>query len=199
MYLANHHAAFAYQGTLTILAFITLTQTFIRTSPYAHLLPSISTLPLHPITFVRDTISVIGLHIDYTTQKTNESREQKILDAQKRRLYRRAHGMEDLNAAEDQGIDVRGLVPWDDGLTNKERESGGRAVVVTGRDVIEMGGQVGDDVNEFARRLKTQKETAASGGEREEAGESTSPGEEVQQQPEQQRQKRKRKIWLGIW
>ncbi|KIX97287.1 uncharacterized protein Z520_06739 [Fonsecaea multimorphosa CBS 102226] len=151
-------------GTLTILAFITFTQSFMRTSPYAHLIPPISSLPLHPITYIRETLSVLRLHIDYETAKTNESRQQKILDAQKRRLYRRAHGLEDLNADEDQGIDVRGLVPWDDGLTAKERAQGGREMVLTGRDMVALGGAVPGstsgtqgDVDEFARRLETEQ------------------------------------------
>ncbi|KIW26025.1 uncharacterized protein PV07_09154 [Cladophialophora immunda] len=149
-------------GTLTILACITFTQSFMRTSPYAHLIPPISSLPLHPINYIRETLSVLRLHVDYETAKTNESRQQKILDAQKRRLYRRAHGLEDLNADEDQGIDVRGLVPWDDGLTAKEREKGGRDMVLTGRDMIALGGVPGkagaqEDVDEFARRLETEQ------------------------------------------
>ncbi|KAI1612875.1 hypothetical protein EDD36DRAFT_248007 [Exophiala viscosa] len=178
-------------GTLTILAFITLTQTFLKTSPYAHLMPPVSSLPFHPITYVKESLSVIKLHIDYTTAQTNESRQQKIRDAQKRRLYRRAHGMEDLNAEEEQGIDVRGLVPWDDGLTVKEREAGGRDMPITGRDVIAGGGKVGDDVTEFARRMKQRQ--SEKGKEEVEA--------EVQQtetQPPPQ-EKRKRKLWLGIW
>ncbi|KAK5207112.1 hypothetical protein LTR47_008725 [Exophiala xenobiotica] len=172
-------------GTLTLLAVITLSQTFLKTSPYAHLIPPISSLPFHPITYIRESLSVIKLHIDYTTAQANESRQQKILDAQKRRLYRRAHGMEDLNAAEEQGIDVRGLVPWDDGLTNAERERGGREEVMTGLKVVEMGGQVGDDVNEFARRLKEKREKGEEGGEE---------IEQVQREPP-----KKRKLWLGIW
>ncbi|EXJ70891.1 uncharacterized protein A1O5_05883 [Cladophialophora psammophila CBS 110553] len=148
-------------GTLTILACITFTQSFMRTSPYAHLVPPVSSFPLHPINYIRETLSVLRLHVDYETAKTNESRQQKILDAQKRRLYRRAHGLEDLNAEEDQGIDVRGLVPWDDGLTAKEREKGGREMVLTGRDVVALGGVPGngglEDVDEFARKMETEQ------------------------------------------
>lgn len=132
---------------------------------------------------------MIKLHIDYTTAQANESRQQKILDAQKRRLYRRAHGMEDLNAEEEQGIDVRGLVPWDDGLTVKERGAGGRDMPITGRDVIAAGGKIGDDVTEFARRMKQRQM-----GEGKEEVE-----EEVQQPQSPPQEKRKRKLWLGIW
>lgn len=177
------------QGTLTILAVVTLTQSFVKTSPYAHLLPPVSSLAFHPVTYVREALSVVRLHIEYTTQRTNDSRQQKILDAQKRRLYRRAHGMEDLDAEEEQGIDVRGLVEWDDGLTKKERAAGGRDVVMTGRDVVALGGQVGDDIGDFARRRREELSQ-------------TEPEAEVEAdaaalvQPEQ---KRKRKMWLGIW
>jgi len=103
--------------------------------------------------------------------------------------------MEDLNAEEDQGIDVRGLVPWDDGLTNKERGRGGREEVVRGSDVVAMGGKMGEDVDEFAKRRKdAQSQTDAAASEQGAvASEEPAP---ASQQPEQ---RRKRKLWLGIW
>ncbi len=171
-----------------------MTQTFVKTSPYAHLLPPLSSFALHPITSIRDALSVVRLHIDYTTQQTNESRQQKILDAQKRRLYRRAHGLEDLDAAEEQGIDVRGLVPWDDGLTNRERAQGGRRDErLTGADVLAMGGQVGDDPTEFARKLRAEREAAN------ETADQQQPQSPADPPAEQQPPRRKRKLWLGIW
>jgi hypothetical protein len=97
---------------------------------------------------VSEWLSTIRLHVEYNSQKTAEKRREGILDAQKRRLYRRAHGMEDLDAEGEQGIDVRGLVPWDDGLTNKERKEGGRRRERrTGKQVLEEGGQVGDPID----------------------------------------------------
>ncbi|EXJ90851.1 hypothetical protein A1O1_03956 [Capronia coronata CBS 617.96] len=188
-------------GTLTFLAIITMTESFVKTSPYAHLLPPLSSLPFHPITFFRESLAVVRLHIDYTTEKANESRQQKILDAQKRRLYRRAHGMENLDAEEEQGIDVRGLVPWDDGLTNKERARGGRDVVLTGRDVIEMGGTVGDDVTEFAKRVQEEQRQQHQHQQQTETGEAASaaPVPAVQDAEQQSQPPRKRKLWLGIW
>lgn len=63
------------------------------------------------------------MHMQYTTEQTAESRRRNIQDAQKRRLYRRAHGLEDVEKeGVGQGIDVKGLVGWDDGLTRGERE-----------------------------------------------------------------------------
>ena len=127
---------------------ITLTQSFLLTSPFAHLIPPISSLPLHPIAYISEWLATIRLHVEYNSQKTAEKRREGILDVQKRRLYRRAHGMEDLDTEGEQGIDVRGLVPWDDGLTNKEREQGGRRRERrTGKQVLEEGGQVGDPID----------------------------------------------------
>jgi hypothetical protein len=205
-----------------------MTQSFVRTSPYAHLLPSLSSFPLHPIEYISETLSVLRLHIEYETQRTNESRQQKILDAQKRRLYRRAHGLEDLGADEDQGIDVRGLVPWDDGLTNKERTQGGREIVLTGADMIKLGMQPGEHQIEFMKRLESQGERlrmvkekgvdavlreeqeAARRGRAAAAGELAAEGQsfgqdqaqleqEHQPQPQPQPERRRGKLWLGIW
>ena len=88
-------------------------------------MPSLSSFFTQPIEFFKDAFSVIRLHQDYITEQTEFKRAANILDAQKRRIYRRAHGMEDLDRDEDQGVDVRGIVPWDDGLTKREREAGG--------------------------------------------------------------------------
>jgi hypothetical protein len=114
------------QGTLSLLATISLTQTFLQTSPFAHLVPPIRSLPFHPLSYVSEWASVIKMHTAYRSEIVQKKRDAEMLDTQKRRIYRRAHGMEDLERVEDQGIDVRGLVPWDDGLTNVERRNGGR-------------------------------------------------------------------------
>lgn len=113
------------QGVLIVLALVSWTQTFIKTSPFGHLMPSLSSIFYRPIGFFQDAISTLRLHADYNTEKVEFDRARNILDAKKRRLYRRAHGMEDLDRDEDQGVDVRNLVPWDDGLTKREREMGG--------------------------------------------------------------------------
>lgn len=175
------------QGTLVVLASISLTVTFMKTSPYAHLIPPISTLVFHPITYIREGLSVLRLHIEYTSQQTEASRQKKILDAQKRRLYRRAHGMEDLDAEEEEGIDVRGLAPWDDGLTNKERERGGRDAALIRSDPWAL-----KPVN-----APLDGADAAGGGEAV-AADATGEAEDVtpQQPPQQQR---KRKLYFGIW
>ena len=166
---------------LFTLAVITFTQSFIQTSPFAHLLPRVESLFWHPVTYIQDAWGVYKLHKEYEAQQVYAKRQSIIMDAQKRRLYRRAHGMEDLERESDQGIDVRGLAPWDDGLTNPERRQGGREERVTGRMVLDAGGS-GQDEKELEAFATAQKTEAV---EREE-----------KQQPQQQR---KRKLWLGIW
>lgn len=174
-------------GTLTFLAIITLSQDFIHTSPFAHLLPPFSQFPFHPFSTISECISIYKMHVNYRSERVAESRRQKILDAQKQRLYRRAHGMEDLNAEEESGIDVRGLVPWDDGLTKKERAAGGRSEHRSGRMVLEAGGKVGDPLApagtvEGDRERKAMEEAIVGAK------------DDSFAQP-----KRKIKRWLGIW
>jgi hypothetical protein len=168
-----------------------------KTSPYAHLIPPISSLAFHPITYVRESLAVVRLHIDYTTEQSETSRQRKILDAQKRRLYRRAHGMEDLNAEEEEGIDVRGIAPWDDGLTNKERARGGREETIAGRDGPAVVDKVGDDVAKFAKEVK-EKEIAAAAAAATGVSSVEPPDAETEVPPAQQPQ-RKRKLYFGIW
>jgi molybdate-binding protein len=154
------------------------------------------------------------LHVEYETARTNESRQQKILDAQKRRLWRRAHGLENLDAEEEQGIDVRGLVPWDDGLTNKERAEGGRKLPEREMEQL-LSTFPKEDQEAFRRRrdedaARMQAAVAAAAG-RAEAGVSVAEDQEQQEQqeqvaqpsmPQQQQQQqpqRKKKLYFGIW
>jgi hypothetical protein len=200
------------QGTLSLLAIITLTQSFLLTSPFAHLIPPISSLPLHPISYVSEWLSTIRLHVEYNSQKTAEKRHEGILDAQKRRLYRRAHGMEDLDAEEEQGIDVRGLVSWDDGLTNKERREGGRRERRTGKQVLEEGGSVGDPIgaSPVARgvvELAKERDGLGTGHaviegmKRAPEGSAEQEHAELKERFDEEVVPRRRKVkrWFGIW
>ncbi len=92
------------------------------------------------------------MHTQYTTEQTAESRRRNIQDAQKRRLYRRAHGLEDVDIeGVGQGIDVKGLVAWDDGLTRGERERLLMAAVVD--DASPVNG-VGEETRREKRQVK---------------------------------------------
>ena len=134
------------------------------------------------------------MHMDYNTEQTMRRRQQNILDAQKQRLYRRAHGIEDMNAEEESGVDVRGLVPWDDGLTRKEREAGGRSreletKMIQGMVARDEDGEMKEVREDVRRSYGMEKSVEVIVGE---------PGQEREEQPVQQQRKRKPK-WLGIW
>lgn len=216
------------QGILLILAGVTWTQTFVKTSPYGHLMPSLSSFFTQPIEFFNDFISVIRLHQDYITEQTEFKRAANILDAQKRRIYRRAHGMEDLDRDEDQGVDVRGIVPWDDGLTKREREAGGiganrikmiQAVKYGEKDKMEAEriymerqakaemANIKDEI--FIRKreaelgLTREKDPAMAaykiGKEEAKIAESQAGASPPVVNEEQEQPSRRRKIWFGLW
>ena len=108
--------------------------------------------------------------------------------------------MEDLDAEEEQGIDVRGLVPWDDGLTNKERAHGGRRERRTGRQVLEEGGEVGDSID--ANPVDARAPTNAVARTMADAPEGSAELEHSQMKDrydEEPPKRRKVKKWLGIW
>ncbi|KKK13248.1 hypothetical protein P175DRAFT_0517814 [Aspergillus ochraceoroseus IBT 24754] len=88
-------------GVLTSLATFTFSTNFKRTSPFAHLLPPWSALLSHPIDTISQTLSVLRMHVQHTSMETREKRHRRIEDAEKRRQYRIAHGLEEPDAAEE--------------------------------------------------------------------------------------------------
>jgi hypothetical protein len=80
---------------LTSLAFFTFSENFKRTSPFAHLLPPWSGLLSHPIDTISQAMTVYRMHVDHTSMRTREKRHRRIDDAEKRRQYRIAHGLEE--------------------------------------------------------------------------------------------------------
>lgn len=83
------------QGVLTSLATFTFTTDFKRTSPFAHLLPPWSGLLTHPIDTISQAISVYKMHVAHESEVAREKRHRRIEDAEKRRQYRIAHGLEE--------------------------------------------------------------------------------------------------------
>ncbi|OAX78908.1 hypothetical protein ACJ72_06781 [Emergomyces africanus] len=81
-------------SVLVSLATFTLTTNFKHTSPFAHLLPSWSQVLTHPIDTVSQVFAVLKMHADHQTLETAEKRKRKTDDVEKRRAYRRAHGLE---------------------------------------------------------------------------------------------------------
>ncbi|KAE8363311.1 hypothetical protein BDV27DRAFT_130125 [Aspergillus caelatus] len=88
-------------SVLTTLATFTFTTNFKRSSPFAHLLPSWSDLLWHPIDTISQALAVFRMHVQHTSVQTREKRHQRIEDAEKRRQYRIAHGLEE--PTEEQG------------------------------------------------------------------------------------------------
>ncbi|KAK5070394.1 hypothetical protein LTR64_000065 [Lithohypha guttulata] len=194
-------------GVLITLAITTMISTWSQTSPYAHLIPPINMLIWHPWKYFSDLYSVWHLHHEYETQKVWERRQQGTLDAQKRRLYRRAHGMEDLDADEGEGVDVRGLVEWDDGLTNPERARGGiRHEIVIGQRMQELGQRPNETLPELQERLRREQMAAREAKEekkRRKAEEDERAEEErlirIRARRLDDEERPRRKVWFGIW
>ena len=69
-------------------------QNFLRTSPFAHLLPSANTFLSHPVDWIAQYIEVYKLHTIRISEETAERRRKKVEDVKKRSLYRKAHGLE---------------------------------------------------------------------------------------------------------
>ncbi|KAH8699291.1 hypothetical protein BGW36DRAFT_407086 [Talaromyces proteolyticus] len=82
-------------GVLTTLATFTFTENFKRTSPFAHLLPPWSGFLSHPINTVSQAVSVWKMHVEHNSVVARENRHKRIDDAEKRRQYRIAHGLEE--------------------------------------------------------------------------------------------------------
>ncbi|KAF9892125.1 hypothetical protein FE257_002531 [Aspergillus nanangensis] len=90
-------------GVLTTLATFTLKTNFQATSPFAHLLPPWSALLTHPIDTVGQALSVYRMHVQHTSMETREKRQRRVEDAEKRRQYRVAHGLEEEQVGKDGG------------------------------------------------------------------------------------------------
>ncbi|KAL4870108.1 hypothetical protein BDV12DRAFT_166604 [Aspergillus spectabilis] len=88
-------------GVLTSLATFTFSTNFKANSPFAHLLPSWSGLLSHPIDTVSQALSVFRMHVQHTSVETRERRLRRVEDAEKRRQFRVAHGLEE--PAEKEG------------------------------------------------------------------------------------------------
>jgi len=190
---------------LLILAIISLVDSWAKNTPYAHLIPPISMIFTDPKTWASELYATYRLDIYYHGTVVNERRRQLMLDAQKRRLYRRAHGLEDLDADEVSGVDVKGLVYWDDGLTKGERERGGvYRNVLSGRQMEEMGARPGESFGDLIQRKRQEEVEMAQKAEADKLNklERAAKAEEERlirigaKRPEDQP---RRKVWFGIW
>ncbi|KAK5108393.1 hypothetical protein LTR62_008349 [Meristemomyces frigidus] len=68
-------------------------QDFMRTTPYADLLPPNNMIFAHPFAWFHRWWEVYSMHIEYISAQTAEKRKAKADDVQKRAAYRKAHGI----------------------------------------------------------------------------------------------------------
>ncbi|KAJ5959302.1 uncharacterized protein N7479_006452 [Penicillium vulpinum] len=73
----------------------TFTTNFKATSPFAHLLPSWSSLLTSPFATVSQALSVWRMHVEHNSMRVREQRHRRVEDAEKRKQYRVAHGLEE--------------------------------------------------------------------------------------------------------
>ncbi|CAI7627964.1 unnamed protein product [Penicillium manginii] len=82
-------------GILTSLATFTFTTNFKASSPFAHLLPPWSALFTSPFSTISQALAVYRMDVQHNSMRVREQRHRRIEDAEKRRQYRVAHGMEE--------------------------------------------------------------------------------------------------------
>ncbi|KAJ5089778.1 hypothetical protein N7532_008462 [Penicillium argentinense] len=82
-------------GILTSLATFTFTTNFKASSPFAHLLPSWSGLLTAPFDTISQALHVYRMDVQHNSMRVREQRHRRVEDAEKRRQYRLAHGLEE--------------------------------------------------------------------------------------------------------
>jgi len=110
---------------LTSLAIFVFSTNFKANSPFAHLLPSWSSLFTHPIDTVSQFLHVWRMDVQHNSIRVREQRHRRIEDAEKRRQYRVAHGLEEPNE-QDKEVDDQSPVAAENDGEVVEREEGKR-------------------------------------------------------------------------
>ncbi|KAJ5645245.1 hypothetical protein N7507_011256 [Penicillium longicatenatum] len=100
-------------GILTTLATFTFTTNFKASSPFAHLLPPWSGLFTSPFETISQALSVYRMHVQHESMRVREKRHARIEDAEKRRQYRVAHGLEE-PAEEKEAVDDQSPIAVDE-------------------------------------------------------------------------------------
>ncbi|KAJ5125562.1 uncharacterized protein N7443_008630 [Penicillium atrosanguineum] len=85
---------------LTSLAVFVFSTNFKARSPFAHLLPAWSGLLSHPIDTVSQFLQVWRMDVQHNSLRVREQRHRRVEDAEKRRQYRVAHGLEEPNESD---------------------------------------------------------------------------------------------------
>ncbi|KAJ5899309.1 hypothetical protein N7495_004053 [Penicillium taxi] len=107
-------------GILTSLATFTFTTNFKASSPFAHLLPPWSALFTSPFDTISKAFQVYRMDVQHNSMLVREQRQGRVQDAEKRRQYRVAHGMEEAAEADKAAVDTHSPVAVDEGLKKGE-------------------------------------------------------------------------------
>ena len=82
------------QGVLTSLAVYSITLSFVNNTAFRDDLPSKNDFTSHPIQSVKQWVHIYRLHIQHESEIVAEKRRKKLEDAEKRKEFMRAHGVE---------------------------------------------------------------------------------------------------------
>lgn len=179
------------QSTLFSLAVYSISRSFLATTVYRSELPSSTDFKFHPFQSLGQLLTVYKLHVQYESEQVAEKRRRKLEDAEKRKEFMRAHGVEP-GFLTGSWMEKFGTVEGDrvrEGLA-AEREA--RVAVEEGSPVANGGGedealrgQVQSSAQirrSDARRVEEMKRVAGQGGVVDDGTE-----------------RRKPRRWLGIW
>ncbi|KAJ5226000.1 hypothetical protein N7468_007225 [Penicillium chermesinum] len=89
-------------SVLVSLATFTFTTDFKAKSPFAHLLPPWSGLLTAPFDTISQALNVYRMHVQHNSMLVREQRHRRVEDAEKRRQFRVAHGLEEPNEKEKE-------------------------------------------------------------------------------------------------
>jgi hypothetical protein len=153
---------------------------FVRTSPFASMLPSRADFFSHPFQSLRQAFHVHGLHTDAKSKEAIARRARGLEEAGKRKAYRVGHGLEE----ENEGLQIG---PRYLALARAEKAKNG-GVVVSGEGEGEGQGQEdeGGALGVSVGKAEVVIDGAAADGK----------GEYVDFEG---RRKKPVKKWFGIW
>ncbi|KAF9239189.1 hypothetical protein DTO013E5_7875 [Penicillium roqueforti] len=102
----------------------TFTTNFKATSPFAHLLPSWSSLLTSPFSTISQAFAVWRMHVQHNSMRVREQRHRRVEDAEKRKEYRVAHGLEKAEPEKkDEGVEVDSQSPVAAGAAGEGAEA----------------------------------------------------------------------------
>lgn len=182
-----------------------ITRSFLATTIYASELPTRADFSSHPFQSLSQLLHVYKLHVSYESEQVAEKRRRKLEDAEKRKEFLRAHGVEP-GFLTGSWMEKFGTVEGDrvrEGLgevARMERErdvEGVDGVVVDGEGVVGEGSPVAPAAVQAQGLPRTTDRGMGAPVNREEP--SFADGEAQSESANARGEKRKRKLWLGIW